>query len=253
MAINKKISVKTHLNISLTSSVTKGKDLYTVVTEKLGTNEVSIVTSVYFLGKALSRTKTEHKKKLDSMDVTAIDAAIRKQHYKTLKDLESAKAIKGKKPRDYLNEAKAYLRKQSNRKALGVLREGFDLYPDDPFILSYYGCMTSIVEKNHAVGIEACQRALDKLAYKFPIGMDISVKPSFYLNLCRAYLAGGEKKKAVNILFKGIRFDVENGILHQELLKMGVRKTPFFSFLKRSNPINKYIGLLVYKMDTNSD
>ena len=249
MDSDRRLKVETHLNMGYTSNVTRGSNHYAVVTEKLGTKEVSVITSVYHKGKAISRMKTDFKKKIDPMDANALELEIRKQHFKVLKEVESGRVSKEKKPRDYIDETKTFLRKQSKKKAMAVLSEGYELYPDDPFILSYYGCLTSIVDKKHKDGIEACQRALDKLAQKFPIGLDISVKPLFYLNLCRAYLAGGEKRKAVNTLFKGMRFDTENGILHQELVKLGARRKPFFDFLKRSNLINKYIGLMLHSME----
>ncbi len=242
-----KIKVKTHLNLGFTSNVTRGKDHYTVITEKLGTVEVSIVTSIYLKGKVISRDKNDFGKKLDPMDVNALELKIRKQHFDVLRKVETGRITRDKKPRDYIEDAKVHLRKHSNKKALAVLREGHELYPEDPFILSYYGCMASIVDKKHKSGVEACQRALDKLAQKFPVGLDTSVRPLFYLNLCRAYLAGGKKKLAVDTLYKGMRYDTENGMLHQELVKLGVRREPFFKFLKRSNPINKYIGLLLQK------
>ncbi len=53
----------------------------------------------------------------------------------------------------------------------------------------------------------------------------------------------------MDTLYKGIRFDTENGMLHQEMVKLGIRREPFFTFLKRSNPINKYIGLMLLKKE----
>jgi len=244
-----RIKVETHLNLGFTSNVTRGKDHYTVITEKLGTGEVSIVTSIYLKGKVLSRDKKEFGAKLDPMDAGAIETKVRVQHFNALKKVQAGRISRDKKPRDYIEDTKVCLRKHSNKKAMAVLREGHELYPEDPFILSYYGCLTSIVDKKHKTGVDACQRAIDKLAQKFPVGLDTSVKPLFYLNLCRAYLAGGDKKRAVDTLYKGMRFDTEYGMLHQELVKLGVRKKPFFTFLKRSNPINKYIGLLLHKKE----
>ena len=243
----KKVKVETHLNLGFTSNVIRGKNHYTVITEKLGTDEISIITSIYLKGKVLSKDRKEFGKKLDPMDAGALEIKIRKQHFDALKMVEAGRISRDKKPRDYIEDTRVCLRKHSNKKAMAVLREGHELYPEDPFILSYYGCLISIVDKKHKTGVEACQRAIDKLAQKFPVGLDASVKPLFYLNLCRAYLAGGDKKLAVDTVYKGMRFDTENGMLHQELIKLGVRREPFFKFLKRSNPINKHIGLLLHK------
>ncbi len=72
--------------------------------------------------------------------------------------------------------------------------------------------------------------------------------PVFYLNLGRAYLKGNRKAEAVEAFQEGLKNDPENHDLLWELRKLGKRKSPPIPFLRRSNPVNKYIGLLVSKV-----
>ncbi len=67
----------------------------------------------------------------------------------------------------------------------------------------------------------------------------------FNLNLGRAHLAIGEKEEAIKAFKLGLRADPENKELLGELKKLGVRKSPPVPFLKRNNPINKYLGMLL--------
>jgi hypothetical protein len=69
--------------------------------------------------------------------------------------------------------------------------------------------------------------------------------PVFYLNLGRAYLAASKKADAIDALKKGLKYDNGNSDLLKELRGLGLRKPAPVQFLDRSNPINKYIGLIL--------
>ncbi len=68
--------------------------------------------------------------------------------------------------------------------------------------------------------------------------------PVHYLNLGRIYLHAGKKDEALLTLRKGLSFG-ENRIITSLLEDIGSRKQPVFSFLSRSNLLNKYAGLLL--------
>ncbi len=72
--------------------------------------------------------------------------------------------------------------------------------------------------------------------------------PTFYLNLGRAYIAAGKKKDAVFAFQKGLSYDEENKDLLWEARKIGMRRAPAIPYLKRTNPINKYIGMILHKL-----
>lgn len=68
-----------------------------------------------------------------------------------------------------------------------------------------------------------------------------------YFNLGRIYLLGGKKKAAIRIFRLGLR-NGRNDLIIVELAKLGIRRPPPIRFLKRENPINKYLGLLLKRL-----
>lgn len=67
-----------------------------------------------------------------------------------------------------------------------------------------------------------------------------------YLNLGRVHLFQGQKMEALKIFREGLPFDGEMRIV-RELDRLGIRRSPVIPFLKRTNPINKYLGILLGK------
>ena len=61
-------------------------------------------------------------------------------------------------------------------------------------------------------------------------------------------MKGNKKKEAISAFQKGLKHDPEHIDLLEELMKLGTRKKPPISLLDRSNPINKYIGLLLSRV-----
>ena len=150
-------------------------------------------------------------------------------------------------PGDYLREVKADLRKGNQKEALGLLQQAALQYPKDPFILSYYGCLQALVDKQYREGIEKCKKALTIIKKESWFGEDM-LFPLFYLNLGRAYVAAGKKKDALDAFEKGLKHDNSNPDILMELRGLGPRKKAIVPFLDRSNPINKYVGLILHKV-----
>ena len=154
-------------------------------------------------------------------------------------------------PSDYLRAVRSQLRSGKQKEAYGLLLQATVQHPDDPLILSYFGCLQAIVDKKYRSGVEACKRAIVLLKKKETFGEEL-IYPVFYLNLGRAYVAAKKKKDAIESLQKGLRYDNGNTYLKQELQKLGVRKQPPVPFLDRSNPINRYIGLILHKTKSSA-
>jgi len=150
------------------------------------------------------------------------------------------------KPSDYLRAVRSHLRSGKQKEAYGLLLQATLQYPDDPLILSYFGCLQAIVDKKYRSGVEACKRAILLLKKQQAFSEEV-LYPVFYLNLGRAYVAAGKKKDAIDSFKKGLRYDNGNSDLRKGLQGLGVRKQPPVPFLDRSNPINKYIGLILNK------
>jgi tetratricopeptide (TPR) repeat protein len=68
-----------------------------------------------------------------------------------------------------------------------------------------------------------------------------------YLNLGRIHLLENNKTEAIRIFREGLNFE-ENLQIVEELKRLEIRKPPIFRFLKRSNPINKYFGIILKKL-----
>jgi tetratricopeptide (TPR) repeat protein len=149
-------------------------------------------------------------------------------------------------PADYLRAVKAHLRSGKLKDAFGLLLQAAVQFPDEPLILSYYGCLQALVDKKYRTGVETCRRAIALFKEKESFGMEV-LYPVFYLNLGRAYLAAGKKKDAIEAFHKGLKYDNGNNDLRKELRGLGIRKKPLVPFLDRSNPINKYIGMILQK------
>jgi tetratricopeptide (TPR) repeat protein len=147
-------------------------------------------------------------------------------------------------PNDYLRAVRSHLRSGRHKEAYSLLLQANVRFPEDPFILSYYGCFQALVDKKYRSGVENCKRAIALLKKQGPSSEEM-LYPVFYLNLGRAYIAAGKKKDAIDALKKGMKYEGSNTDLKKELLGLGVRKSPPVAFLDRSNPINKYIGMIL--------
>lgn len=147
---------------------------------------------------------------------------------------------------DYIRALRAHLKNNKPVSAYGVANDALKRYPKNPLIVSYHGVLLSMVDKKHQSAIDACRKAL--VLFK-PEDDHIAsmVYPHLYLNLGKAYLGARKKKEAVEAFQKGIKYERSNPELKQELQRVGMRKAPPLSFLSRSNPINKYLGMLLNK------
>jgi len=223
-----------------------GGKKYHVLTEEIEKKRL-IVTKIYLGGEIISTKEISYKNVLNIPESEKkIRELMNKQHEQAIKKLKEEEKKEKKTPSHYLDEIKNMLMRNNERGALKLLIAALEHYPREPFLLSYYGCLQAIVNKEYNHGIGACLRAIKILNDKMAFGHEFFY-PLFYLNLGRAYIAAGNKKNAIEAFQTGLTFDKENKDLLWEIRKLGIRKKPAISFLPRSNPINKYIGLLLHK------
>lgn len=229
-----------------TTAVIDGKK-YLVLTEDYGVDKNLIITQVYLGGKIISTKKTDYKNILNVPEPEKkIMELMQNQHEKALNMLRPEKTEE-KALADYLNEIRNKLQRKYNKSALALLESAFEHYPDDPFLLSYYGYLEAILKKNNKKGIETCLGALRRLKGNVPVGLELFY-PALYLNLGKIYLAAGYRKAAIDSFYKGLTFDHENKDLLSEIKKLITRKNPVVGFLPRSHPVNKYLGMLRHKL-----
>jgi tetratricopeptide (TPR) repeat protein len=148
------------------------------------------------------------------------------------------------KPSDYLRAVRSHLRSGKHKDAYSLLLQASVRFPEDPLIISYYGCLQALVDKKYRSGVETCKRAILLLKKQGSFSEEV-LYPVFYLNLGRAYVAADKKKDAIDAFSKGLRYDNGNSDLNKELQGLGVRKSPTVSFLDRSNPINVLLGMML--------
>jgi tetratricopeptide (TPR) repeat protein len=245
-----KITSGLHKEISSTVVINGKKHL--ILTEDIDPKEQCVVTKVYLGGKLILTRSVDCKRILKSPHAEQkIKELINRQHKTIAEMLKKEHEIKIKTPSDYLNEIKNLLQKKDHRAALELLSIALEQYPEDPFLMSYYGCLQAIINRDYAHGIEICKEAIRIYDERASIGKDIFY-PTFYLNLGRAYLAARRRKEAVQSLQKGLAYDRENKDVLWEMKKLGVRRAPAVPYLERSNPVNKYIGMLLHAFRKDS-
>jgi tetratricopeptide (TPR) repeat protein len=175
----------------------------------------------------------------------------RNNKHDDIKRLIGLAHAKDSKPSDFMRAVKANLRNGKEKDAFVLLQQAVIRFPEDPIILSYYGCFQSLVDKKYRSGVETCKKAIALLKKKGVFGEEL-LYPVFYLNLGRAYLSAGKKPDAIDAYKRGLMYDNSNGDLMRELRSLGMRKAPPVAFLDRSNPINKYIGLILRSVAIDS-
>ena len=82
--------------------------------------------------------------------------------------------------------------------------------------------------------IELCHRAINKEPDE----------TTHYYCLGRIHLLDKNRREAIEVFREGLKHGTDQDII-AELESLGTRKAPPFKFLKRSNPLNKYTGLLL--------
>ncbi len=137
----------------------------------------------------------------------------------------------------YFLEGKRLLRKDRLDRALRAFGKAHREDRANPLYMSYYGLCKALRGGDIGLGIELCTKAIKK---------EFS-RAEFYLNLGKVYLAVGNKKSAVSVFKKGIKFEPGNDELNQHLSELGVRKPPPITGLPRNSRANKFLGLLFRK------
>lgn len=242
-----KIHLKAKVSEELNHALTIDDVTYQVQTEDMGPRTNRAITMIYLNGKIVYSKKADysHLKKLKSFK-SKLKELMEKQHQAAI-DMFIASQTKAKKSTaDYFEEVQHLLRHKNPKNALSTLREALENFPEDPFLLSYYGCLIAVVENSPWEGIAICLEAIEKLKRSMPLGIEFFY-PVFYLNLGRAYMKDDNKVDAIKAFKKGLKYDPDNHDILWEMKKFGLRRKKSMPFLRRKNAINKYIGMILHK------
>jgi tetratricopeptide (TPR) repeat protein len=96
-------------------------------------------------------------------------------------------------------------------------------------------------------------RAMTECLYHEPVAICLEARreepknSDIYLNLGRIHLLAENRKQAIQVFQLGLR-QQRNSRISAELRALGLRKPPPLPFLQRSNPLNKYLGILMAKL-----
>lgn len=133
---------------------------------------------------------------------------------------------------EHFKRGKNFLSKDKLERAAKAFEKAYKADRENPEYMSYYGMSAAMKWGSIGLGMELCTKAIKK---KFTTA-------EYYANLARVYLAAGNKRGAVSIVRKGLKHDQENETLNEMLVTLGARKRAPVTFLKRSNPLNRFLG-----------
>jgi tetratricopeptide (TPR) repeat protein len=118
--------------------------------------------------------------------------------------------------------------------ALGHFRSCQRLDPTSPRYRSYYGLALALSEHRFDKALELCRSAAKEEFFN----------PALYHNLARVHLAFGFKAEAIRHLRRGQMIDPGNRAIEAAMAELGVRRQPFFGFLRRRHILNRWLGAL---------
>jgi tetratricopeptide (TPR) repeat protein len=116
--------------------------------------------------------------------------------------------------------------------ALEHFRTAQKLDPARPSFRSYFGLCLGLSERRFDKALELCRSAAKEEFYN----------ASLYHNLARVHLAFGFKAEAIRYLRRGLMIDPRCQPILTELECLGRRRGPVLAFLRRQNPVNRWLG-----------
>jgi tetratricopeptide (TPR) repeat protein len=222
------------------SNVTFDGLTYHVQTEDMGSAAHKVVSSVFLEGEVVFSKESDYAELAGQEDFgERLRSLMQAQHALVFEEFLSARK------QQHIESAKKLLRRGGGLSALNALREALKKFPDDPLLQSFYGFLVTSVEKKPEEGIKTCRRAIEALKGS---GGDGQVLAECYLNLGKAYIRCQNRPEAINALSQGLKAAPGHRDLLWEMKKLGTRRKPPLPFLKRGNPINKYLGLFASRL-----
>lgn len=134
------------------------------------------------------------------------------------------------------NRGVELLQKGDRLRAFSMFEMAFEIKPT-PECRSFLGMLTATERGLVKQGMDLCQTSIS----------DEPANPLHYLNLSKLLYAVERKGEAVDVVLKA-REVGDSPELDLWLRKVGVRKRPVFPFLARSNPLNRFFGLMLKRI-----
>lgn len=125
----------------------------------------------------------------------------------------------------------------NNLEALALFEKALADDPANHKARSYWGLLLVLERGQSKRGLDAAEDAL-------------RAEPSsieLYRNLAMVHVKLENKGHAIDLLRKAMQLHGEDESCRTLLTKLGVRRTPPIRFLPRSHPVNKYVGIFLYR------
>jgi len=150
---------------------------------------------------------------------------------------EPSIAERNSEAQEQLSLATASIERKNYAAALAEL-EQIPVFARTPAVLSAYALCLAEVKGNYKTATNLCHEAIKKEPKN----------PEHYFRQGKILILANRKKDAIWVMRMGLRHGRHAGII-DSLGRLGVRRPPPFEFLDRSNPINKYLGLLLTRLN----
>ncbi|MGD1074662.1 MAG: tetratricopeptide repeat protein [Thermodesulfovibrionales bacterium] len=108
---------------------------------------------------------------------------------------------------------------------------------DNPLYTTYLAFCIARERGQFQTAVTMCETAIAREPHQ----------SAHYFNLGKIYLLARKKEDAIRIFREGLRRE-ENRQISDELNKLGTRKRPIIPFLKRNNPVNKCLGIVLGRL-----
>jgi len=139
---------------------------------------------------------------------------------------------------DLLREGDAAWERGDRPAAHEAYRAAQQLDGNNPEVLSRLGLTLTVVAKDEYKGVAFCEEALRR---------GLADADALY-RLAIVYETTHQKERAVRAVRQGLAVDNTHPGLAGMIQRLGVRRPPVIPFLPRSNPINKYLGMLRHRI-----
>ncbi len=135
-------------------------------------------------------------------------------------------------PERWFRAGRNLLEKSDFTEAIRALQRALDLAPERPLYCSYFGLALALNNRsNGREGVALCEQAARR-----------DRRPETLLNLGRAYLTSGRRKKAFKAFEQGLAINRADPDLRYHIQSMGIRRSPPIPFLPRGHRLNILAG-----------
>src|ERR1700693_2437639 len=122
-------------------------------------------------------------------------------------------------------------------RALPHMRRATELDKNNPYYMSYLGVVLARSERKWGEAETLCDSAVRMKRNQAQL----------YLNLAEVYSTAGRREDAVEAIQAGLKFARRDVRLNIAMNKLVPRRSPVLSFLGRTHPINRQLGILRHR------